>query len=207
MAQITTGVRSLLSHPIVYRTFQRLMGPPTARRHLVASFIRPADGMKVLDIGCGPADILDDLPAVEYHGFDISPAYIASAGERYGARGRFTCKILDRDDLHGLPKFDVALALGLLHHLDDGEALEVMRLAAAALQPGGRLVTIDPVLEPGQHPLARFLVRRDRGQNVRERAGYEGLARQVFGPVRAEVRHQAWVPYTHCMMECTLERT
>jgi SAM-dependent methyltransferase len=203
MAQVTSGIRAILSHPVVYRTFQRLMGPPTVRRNFVADFIRPVAGMRVLDIGCGPADILDDLPAVEYHGFDISPDYVDHARARFGARGHFTCKLLEAADLAALPRFDVVLALGLLHHLDDRQAGELVRLAAAALGPGGRLVTIDPVLEPGQNPVARFLVRRDRGQNVRDRAGYERLARVSFSPVRAEVRHQAWIPYTHCMMECT----
>lgn len=203
MAQITSGVRAVLSHPLVYKTFQRLMGPPTTRRNFVAKFIRPQANMKVLDIGCGPADILDDLPAVDYYGFDISLAYIESAQSRFAGRGRFTCKLLEQSDLASLPKFDVVLALGLLHHLDDEQTAVVLRLAAGALRPGGRLVTIDPVLEPGQNPVARFLVKRDRGQNVRDRVGYERLARAVYSEVRAEVRHQAWIPYSHCMMECT----
>jgi SAM-dependent methyltransferase len=203
MAQVTSGVRAVLSHPLVYKTFQKFMGPPTTRRNFVAEFIRPQAGMKVLDIGCGPADILDDLPAVDYHGFDISPAYIKSAQARYAGRARFTCKLLEQDDLASLPKFDVVLALGLLHHLDDDQATAFLRLAAGALQPGGRLVTIDPVLEPGQNLVARFLVKRDRGQNVRGRAGYECLARVLYSEVRVKVQHQAWIPYSHCMMECT----
>lgn len=202
MGQVTDGLRAVLSQPAVYKTFQRLMDPSGVRRRFVADFIRPVAGMKVLDLGCGPADILDDLPAVDYHGFDISAAYVAHASERFGGRGSFTCKYLELGDLAVLPKFDVVLALGLLHHLDDEEALGVVRLARAALGPGGRLVTIDPALAADQNGVARFLVRRDRGQNVRERAGYEALARQVFVSCRAEVRHQAWIPYTHCMMEC-----
>lgn len=204
MAQVTSGVRAVLSHPAVYRTFQRLMGPRSVRRNFVADFVRPVPGMKILDIGCGPADILDDLPAVEYHGFDISASYIESAKARFGERGSFVCRQLELQDLPALPKFDVALALGLLHHLGESEAVGVMRLAAAALKPGGRLVTMDPVLHPGQNPVARFLVRRDRGQNVREKQGYESIARTVFDAPRVEIRHQAWIPYTHCIMECTL---
>lgn len=203
MAQITSGIRAVLSYPLVYKAFQKLMGPPTTRRNFVAEFIRPQAGMKILDIGCGPADILDDLPVVEYHGFDISAAYIENAQNRFAGRGQFSCKLLEQADLASLPKFDVVLALGLLHHLDDDQVASVLRLAADALRPGGRLVTIDPVLDPGQNPIARFLVKRDRGQNVRDRDGYEHLAGTVYRSVRAEVRHQAWIPYSHCMMECT----
>jgi SAM-dependent methyltransferase len=203
MAQITNGIRAILSHPLAYKMFQKLMSPPEVRQNFVSEFICPQAGMKVLDIGCGPADILDDLPAVNYFGFDISAAYIASAQSRFIGRGQFNCKLLEHDDLASMPKFDVVLALGLLHHLDDCEVDGLLRLAAAALRPDGRLVTIDPVLDQGQNSLARFLVKRDRGQNVRSRVGYEQLARAVYASVRAEVRHQVWVPYSHCMMVCT----
>jgi len=156
----------------------------------------------ILDIGCGPADILADLPDVEYWGYDISEAYIAQANRRFGKRGRFECKQLQFEDLVVLPKFDVVLALGLLHHLDDSVAVGVLQLAHEALKPGGRLLTIDPCLDPSQNPVARFLVRNDRGQNVRDRKEYSALADKVFSSPRVEVRHQTWIPYTHCFMEC-----
>ena len=203
MAQITTGLRAVLSSPIVYSSFQALMGAHRFRTNFTREFVRPSPGMRLLDIGCGPADILAYLPGVEYWGFDISPAYIAKAKDAFGDRGSFHCKHLEQADLQGLPRFDVVLAIGLLHHLDDPVAHEVLGLARAALKPGGRLLTVDPCLDPSQNPVARFLVRNDRGQNVRTREGYESLAAAVFGRVDAKVRHQAWIPYTHCIMECS----
>jgi 2-polyprenyl-3-methyl-5-hydroxy-6-metoxy-1,4-benzoquinol methylase len=202
MAQITRGVRAILSHPIIYSSFQSLMGAHQARLNFVRNFVKPFPGMKVLDIGCGPGDILAYLPDVDYRGFDISEDYISQARKKFGTRGEFNCKQLQEADLAGLPPFDVVLSLGLLHHLDDDVAIDVMQLASKALKPGGRLLTIDPCLDPSQNPIASFLVRNDRGQNVRDRAGYEALARTVFGSPRIEVRHKAWVPYTHCFMEC-----
>ena len=38
---------------------------------------------------------------------------------------------------------------------------------------------------------------------VRDEAAYAALARAVFPSLRVEVRDQAWIPYTHCFMECT----
>lgn len=203
MAQITTGVRAVLSSPFVYSSFQSLMGAHRFRTNFAREFVRPFPGMRLLDIGCGPADILSYLPGVEYWGFDISPAYIAKARDTFGERGRFHCKHLEQADLRDMPRFDVALAVGLLHHLDDPVAREVLELARAALQPEGRLLTVDPCLDPSQNAVARFLVRNDRGQNVRTRDGYESLAGKVFGRVEAKVRHQAWIPYTHCIMQCS----
>ncbi len=202
MAQVTDGIRAILSHPIIYSSFQSLMGAHRLRKNFVANCVKPFPGMKILDVGCGPADILGYLPDVDYWGYDISEAYIAEANKKFGRRGRFNCKQLQFEDITVLPKFDVVLALGLLHHLDDSVALGVLQLAHKALKHGGRLVTIDPCLDPSQNSIARFLVRNDRGQNVRDRRGYEALACKVFSSLRVDVRHQVWIPYTHCFMEC-----
>ena len=202
MAQITNGVRAILSHPRIYTLFQSLMGAHKFSVDFVTQFVRPLPKMAILDIGCGPADILKYLPDVNYWGFDISEAYIERAVYSFGARGHFHCKQLQIDDLDGLPKFDVALAIGLLHHLDDMVALNVLQLAHQALRPGGRLLTVDPCFDPSQSPIARLLVRYDRGQNVRDKGEYEALALSVFKAPSAVVRHQAWIPYTSCIMEC-----
>jgi SAM-dependent methyltransferase len=202
MAQVTHGVRAILSHPLIYSKFQSLMGAHKSRQNFVAHYVKPFSGMSILDVGCGPADILAYLPDVDYFGYDISEAYIAQAKIRFGQRGRFNCKQLKFEDLSVLPKFDVVLALGLLHHLDDSVAIGIMQIAYKALKSGGRLLTIDPCLDPSQNLFSRFLVCNDRGQNVRDKGGYEALATNVFSSPRIEVRHQAWIPYTHCFMEC-----
>jgi len=203
MAQITHGIRSILSHPRIYSLFQSIMGAHQARHMMAKNYIKPRPGMDVLDIGCGPAEILDYMPSVGYWGFDISQSYIEQATKRYGNRGQFTCKELTADDLNQLPKFDIVLALGLMHHLNDQQAEAVLTLAHLALKPGGRLVTVDPCLVDGQNPIARFLILHDRGQNVRSQDAYVALAGRVFSKVNGEVRHKAWIPYTHCFMECT----
>jgi SAM-dependent methyltransferase len=202
MAQTTHGLRAILSHPLVYSTLQTLMGAHSARKSFVENYVRPFSGMRVLDIGCGPADILAYLPSVDYSGFDISQGYISQARKRFGALGQFHCRQLAAEDLENLPSFDVVFALGLIHHLEDDEAINVMQLAMRALKPGGRMLTIDPCLDPSQNPIARMLIRGDRGQNVRDKAGYEALARAVFESPCVEVKHRAWIPYTHCFMEC-----
>lgn len=202
MAQITNGIRSILSFPVVYSAFQHLMGARSFRIKFVEEFVRPFPGCRVLDIGCGPADILAYLPEVNYWGFDVSDAYIARAESQFGRRGKFHCQELTRDDVEKLPKFDIVLALGLLHHLDDESAAGVLQLAFQALKPGGRLLTFDPCLDSGQNFISRFLVEIDRGQNVRTAEEYRSIASAVFDAPHVEVRHRSWIPYTHCFMEC-----
>ena len=202
MAQVTNGVRAILSHPFIYSSLQSFLGAHKARQSFVTNFVKPLSGMKVLDVGCGPGDILAYLPNVNYWGFDINEKYIKQARKKFGKRGQFHCKQLEIKNLEKMPLFDVVFAIGLLHHLDDAEAINVIRLAFKALKAGGRLLTIDPCLDPSQNPIAGFLVGNDRGQNVRDKAGYEALVRSVFEPPRIEVRHRVWIPYTHCFMEC-----
>lgn len=202
MAQITHGLKAVLSHPFIYSSFQILMGARPFWQNFAANSIQPFPGMKILDIGCGPADILTYLPDVDYWGFDINEKYINNAQTKFGRRGHFQCKTLQFADLAQMPSFDVVLALGLLHHLDDLVAKSIMQLAFQSLKPGGILLTIDPCLEPSQSRIARFLIRHDRGQNVRDKAGYHAIAKLYFSDPQIEVRHNIWIPYTHCFMQC-----
>lgn len=203
MSQITTGVRSILSSPLIYSSFQNLMGARKCKSLFVQDYVRPKPGNRILDIGCGPADILDHLADVDYWGFDISSAYISKAKAKYGGKGRFFCKNLTHADIDHLPAFDVVMAIGVLHHLDDMACENLLRLVHRVLKPGGRLVTMDPCLEQGQNPIARFLIMHDRGQNVRTLAGYESLVAPEFSDHQIKIRHKTWIPYTHCLMECT----
>jgi len=202
MAQITHGIKSIFSHPFIYSSFQILMGARTFWQDFATKSIQPFSGIKILDIGCGPADILAYLPDVDYWGFDISEKYINHARTKFGRRGHFQCKTLQFADLAQLPSFDVVLALGLLHHLDDLAAESIMQLAFQSLKPGGVLLTFDPCLEPSQSRVARFLISHDRGQNVRDKDGYQAIAKLCFPDPQIEVRHKIWIPYTHCFMQC-----
>lgn len=196
-------MRAIFSSPFIYSIFQNIMGAHSIRRRFVEEFVRPLTGCAILDIGCGPADILAYLPEVDYCGFDISDAYITRAKKRFGQRGKFFCRELTHSDVDKMPNIDIVLALGLLHHLDDDSAIAVLQLASKALKPGGRLLTFDPCFDVKQNYVAHFLVGIDRGQNVRTRAEYEAIANVVFESPHVEVRHRSWIPYTHCFMECT----
>lgn len=204
MSQITSGIRSMLSHPAVYDVLQNILGAKRTRRDLVDTFVKPSAQSRILDIGCGTAEILAYLPeTISYWGYDISNEYIDAAKSRFGKRGHFFCGELDRHALSYLPKFDVILAIGVLHHLDDNVAEQLFSLIGDALQDGGRLITIDPCFAEGQNPLAKYLIRRDRGQNVRDMNGYHSLANKNFRQVHGTLRHRNWIPYTHWIMECS----
>lgn len=207
MAQTTTGLHRLLSHPIVYDAFQSLLGGESARRAIAAQYIRARSGDTVIDIGCGTGNMLAALPeGVRYHGFDLSPQYIEAARRRHADREdcQFHCADIAVLDSDRIPDCDLAIAFGLLHHLDDDEATEFFRILRPKLPPGGRIVTIDNTLIPGQHPVARELIRRDRGRNVRSPEGYLCLVPDGYAGKEVAIRHDLLrVPYTHLIMTCT----
>jgi SAM-dependent methyltransferase len=199
----TGGLRSFLSRPAAYDFLQDLLGASKGRRQIAETLIRAGPGDRVLDMGCGTAEILAFLPDVDYFGFDTNRAYIEAARSRYGNRGTFVHGLVGEVEVRDGKPFDIALAIGVLHHLDDRDAQSLFRTAREHLKPGGRLVTIDGCYETGQFPLKTLLLKLDRGNYVRHAEHYVSLARTAFpGPVVTMSRRNFPMPYTHIFMDC-----
>src|SRR5215212_504918 len=84
----------VLQSPRVYVAFQKSSGASRLRVKSVA-VLGARDGEHILDVGCGPAYVLDHLPAVNYVGFDIHSRYLAYAQRRYGSRAKFVLGAYD----------------------------------------------------------------------------------------------------------------
>lgn len=200
MAEIRSGLRGILADPRWYEAVQSLMGSKRARQAFADRYVRPRPGDRILDIGCGPGELLRYLPDVAYFGFDPNPDYIARATQTFGSRGQFHAKEFGEDDVASLRSVDIAVISAVLHHLEDAEARNLLTLVRRVLRPGGRLVTIDNVFIPHQNPIARLLISWDRGRNVRSPEGYRALAAGVFGTIDAEIAHKSFPPYTYFIM-------
>ena len=198
--------RRLLALPAVYRFVAALLRPRQAVI-FAREYVRARPGDRLLDIGCGPADLLAELPhGIDYVGIDMSEPYLRAARARFGDRGRFYRRTVDRTAIAelGAASFDLVVSHGVLHHLDDREADEFFALARAALRPGGRLVTADGCYVAGQSRIARYLLARDRGAHVRTEDAYRRLAAPHFAAVVSDIRHDtSRVPYTIVYLVCT----
>jgi SAM-dependent methyltransferase len=202
--KITEKLSAVLGLPAAYRLFTRMVGGDVWRVYL-DEYVKPVAGEKILDIGCGPADILSYMGDVNYTGFDISPEYIAAAQKRFGDRGRFFCSdvglaTIEREQ----GTFNLVMATGVLHHLDDEVAGKLFQLARLALRRDGRLVTYDGCYVPDQSRVARWLLSQDRGNFVRPREEYLRLASACFSKIEAYRRDDLLrIPYTHLIMRCS----
>lgn len=197
--------RRLLSHAWVYSVFRKLVSGGRKENRIAKEFLRITPGQRVLDIGCGPADILADLPqGIDYHGYDFEPDYIASAKALYGDRGTFEVKAVTPEAVDDVGAFDVVISLGVLHHLTDEEADTLFATAAKVMRLGGRLVTLDGAYVEGQNPIAKLMLVLDRGRFVRTPEAYLALARRHFGRVNATILHDLIaIPYTHIIIEAS----
>jgi SAM-dependent methyltransferase len=197
-----------LALPRVYSAFQERLAIPRSRAQIADVYVRARQGDSVLDLGCGPGDMLGYLPEVDYLGIDLNARYLEEAQRRHRARSRARFVKMDVRVLKDTgERFDLVLAQGLLHHLSDPQALTLLQAVGSVMKPGGRLITLDPTRTPGQGLIARLLVSSDRGRFVRSPEAYEHLVHKVFSGVTVHVRHDLMrLPYTHLLMECEQPR-
>lgn len=203
-SQNTSGIRSILSLAPAYRFAQSLIGADEFRRAFADEVLQLTDGDRMLDIGCGTADILDYLPDVDYLGFDPSARYVDAATARFGTRGIFVRSLDDVDD-DVLTGRSIVTAIGVFHHMDDDTVRTALGLATHALRPGGRFVSIDPTFTDDQHRVAKWLISRDRGQHVRTPAEIERLLGDYFDAPDVSVHHDLLrTPYTHVIVQASV---
>jgi SAM-dependent methyltransferase len=202
--QRNSGLQRWLTSPRLYDLFQDAIGGNALRRRFIRNHVRAKAGDKIVDIGCGPAQILPWLPPVEYLGLDVNSACIASAERRYAGKGTFV--VGDPRSLWDDPRFrnaDIVMGLGILHHLDDDEALHCLRFAHGALKSGGRFVCFEACWVPGQGFLSRYIMSKDRGQNIRTEQMYRQLVGSVFKNVNAWIDTKSMrIPYVIIFLEC-----
>ena len=82
MAQRKSKIYNLINNPFVYQIIQKLMSGTSFRNNIVKKNIKKTK-LKILDIGCGPAEILEHIPKCEYYGYDIDKRSITYAKNKY----------------------------------------------------------------------------------------------------------------------------
>ena len=191
-------MKQILKHPEIYQLYQELGGFFGARVKAIRDYLPIRPGDRVIDIGCGPGHIVKYLPkGIDYAGFDVDEPSIAYARKRFGARGRFECRLFDGAAVKEFGPADVVMMNGVMHHIGDDDLDATLANIRAVLKPGGRLFTLDGAYGPGQGWLETWLLDNDRGVHVREAEGYRRLLDRAFGDVAMHVRNDySRLPYT-----------
>jgi len=181
MLKIKFDLRDILNVPFIYDSYQEIVGGNLIRRKFVVDYVRAKPGDTVVDIGCGPAQLLRWLPEMNYIGFDTNTKYIDLAQKAYGHRGLFLVGDTKKLETDGrLLNADIVICCTMLHHLDDAQVLHVMRFAHKILKPGGRLVCCEPCLAPDHGVFRDWMMSLDRGLYIRSEEGYRKLVTQAF---------------------------
>ena len=188
----------------VYAKLMGFLAGANTYKTLVDKYIQPTPGCSVLDVGCGPAAILDLLHDVKYFGLDHNPNYIATATKKYGSKGTFICAGVDQLNDYGLKTFDRIIILGVMHHLDDAQLTQLMMSLTDRLNHGGVLITFDVAFEDKQNLIAKLLAKNDRGKFVRTKEQYLKFIELAFKVEQADLRRDLLrVPYTHLLTRST----
>jgi SAM-dependent methyltransferase len=196
--------RAILNHPAIYTNYQKLVGGYNARKRFVEDYVKAKPNDKILDIGCGPGDILDFWPEVDYTGIDLDPSYIKKAQHKYGTRGKFICSGVEDLKLDLDSHFDIVIAAGVIHHLDAGQSKKLFDTAKAVLKADGKFVSLDGCYIPNQNKISEFLLKKDRGEFVRTLPEYETLAKSSFNNVESQIEERYFnIPYTLIIMSCS----
>jgi ubiquinone/menaquinone biosynthesis C-methylase UbiE len=201
LAQRISGAYRMITIPAVYRMLAFSLGADRAIARYVDDVLQPKAGINILDVGCGPANILSYLPSVDYTGIDMNEKHIAFARQRYGDHGRFIVGNA-ADDLKQEDKaFDLINVSALLHHLADGEAVSLFRSLKRLLKANGRIITIDNVWLPKQRVVVKLINKLDSGTNIRTPEGYLKLLNGLGFDIQTRLFNDLLrIPYDHFVM-------
>jgi len=203
MSQRINQIYNFINSPLVYRIIQYIMSGTSFRNSIIKKNIRKSN-LKILDIGCGPAQILEQIPRCDYYGYDIDQRSIQYAKKKYRQKNyHFYCKKFNKSEIKKLPKFDFVIFFGILHHLSNKEADKMLTLCKRIMKKNSKLLTEDPILVEKQNIIAKFLIEKDRGINVRQKKEYINLLKKHFKKIKNKVTHQFFIPYTWFTTICS----
>lgn len=203
------GIKKILSIPQFYTLWQKLIGDYKLRKIYCRDYVKAKEGDRILDIGCGPASMVEFLPEnIDYIGFDDSAEYIQNAKRKFpnsktSGNYSFFCEQVnfaqDFDE-----EFDIIMANAVLHHLDDTEAEKLISFAASNLKENGKLITLDGCIVENQSFVKKWLLKHDRGQFVRTKDEYFKLFSKYFNHIKISVREDLYnIPYTIIIFEAS----
>jgi cyclopropane fatty-acyl-phospholipid synthase-like methyltransferase len=203
------GIRTkVLSRSIFYRAFASVVSRfGTSRMDLYAKYLPYTPGLKILDLGCGPGTSTRFFRKEDYLGIDIDKDYIDSARSKHPDH-QFEC--LDftcfSNDSALVPKggFDLILAYGLMHHLDDALCSAFFRTSHNVLRAKGHIVCFDGCVYRNQSRLKKKIILSDRGKHIRSPSDLTNIAEKAGFKCNSNIEEKSLsIPYSLLALSCT----
>jgi ubiquinone/menaquinone biosynthesis C-methylase UbiE len=174
-------LHKLLDCPLVFEFQQRFCNNYSAV-YREFSDVFAQNGKRIIDIGCSTgacANSIVDMQKNDYVGVDIERHYIEAAAKRsrYGKFYAMDARHLDFPDA----SFDLAMFVGVMHHMNDTLVQDCLAETFRVLKPDGRVIVAEPVFTPGRW-LSNVFLKMDRGRHIRADTGYRAL----FGKFQVE---------------------
>lgn len=202
------NIKQILSIPQIYTLWQNIIGDYKLRKIYCRDYVKAKESDRILDIGCGPANMVDFLPQnINYVGFDDSNLYIENAKKKFpnaenSENYSFFCQRVNFAQNFD-EKFDIIMANAILHHIDDEEAEKLISFAKSNLKENGRLITLDGCYLEKQSFVKKWLLKNDRGKFVRTKENYFNLFLKHFKEIKVSIREDLYnIPYTLIIFEC-----
>lgn len=156
--------------PTAWRIFQFFIGGVIDKRKF--AIMHYQGEKRVLEVGCSlgnVSSVFTQYPEIEFTGVDIDPVVITYSQKSFKNFSNFSFICADLRDYAKLgKKFDLILFPGILHHVDDQLAIELLESATTMLAKDAPLIVIDPVLPEKSDPLFHHLfLKLEQGQYLR----------------------------------------
>ena len=193
------NITKIFDNAKIYQFTQNLLIRKKSHGVISDKIIQPLSAKKVLDFGCGIGYHSLLFPEANYVGLDPLEDCIKLANSSFQA-SRNTFIVGDEGTLKDFASgtYDLVIAIGVLHHINDETVVKFALEARRLLKPGGRLVTLDPVYHDRQSWSSSKIVGMDRGKFVRSYSDYAKLLKAGFPNLNHRIYSKLLrIPYDH----------
>ena len=174
MGLFATVVQRISDHPVLFIVLRSILENDfKAIRAVIRRDLRARQGLRTLDLGCGPGAFADLFAGDDYVGVDMNARYIEHA--RKSRQGAFIVGDARKVELPSA-RFDQILIFGLLHHLPGEDVRAVLSECRRLLVPGGRILAIEDIPAISRLNLIGHLIHHvENGEHIRPAEDYRRL--------------------------------